>query len=61
MSTPTVWRFRYENVELDKTPADIRKVGGALFADRRYGHVFVYNIGAPSYYGGRAFRGSLRV
>ena len=44
-----------------KTPSEIRKLGGALFADRRYGHVFVYHNGAPSYYGGRAFRGSLRV
>ena len=44
-----------------KTPSDIRKVGGALFADRRYGHVFVYHNSAPSYYGARAFRGSLRV
>ena len=44
-----------------KTPSDIRKLGGALFADRRYGNVFVYHNGAPSYYGGRAFRGSLRV
>jgi hypothetical protein len=44
-----------------KTPPDIRKLGGALFADRRYGHVFVYHNGAPSYYNVRAFRGSLRV
>ena len=44
-----------------KTPADIRKLGGALFADRRYGHVFVYHNGAPSYYAARGFRGSLRV
>ncbi len=44
-----------------KTPGDIRKLGGALFADRRYGHVFVYHNGAPSFYSGRAFRGSLRV
>ena len=44
-----------------KTPADIRKHGGAIFADYRYGHVFVYHNGAQSYYGGRAFRGSLRV
>ncbi len=43
------------------TPSDIRKLGGALFADRRYGHVFVYHNSAPSYYGARAFRGSLRV
>ena len=44
-----------------KTPSDIRKLGGALFADRRYGHVFVYHNSAPSFYGARAFRGSLRV
>lgn len=44
-----------------KTPSDIRKLGGALFADRRYGNVFVYHNGAPSYYGVRGFRGSLRV
>lgn len=44
-----------------KTPADIRKLGGALFGDFRYGHVFLYHNGAESYYGARAFRGSLRV
>ncbi|HLC45079.1 MAG: hypothetical protein A2722_02645 [Candidatus Doudnabacteria bacterium RIFCSPHIGHO2_01_FULL_50_11] len=44
-----------------KTPSDIRKLGGALFADRRYGNVFVYHNSAPSYYGARAFRGELRV
>ncbi len=44
-----------------ETPADIRKLGGAIFADWRYGHVFVYHNGAESYYGARAFRGSLRV
>lgn len=44
-----------------KTPADIRKLDGALFCDRRYGHVFVYHNGAQSYYGVRGFRGSLRV
>ena len=44
-----------------KTPAAIRKLGGALFADRRYDHVFVYHNGAQSYYAARAFRGSLRV
>jgi len=44
-----------------KTPADIRKLGGALFCDRRFGHVFVYHNGAESYYSGRAFRGWLRV
>lgn len=44
-----------------KTPAEIRKLGGALFCDRRYDHVFLYHNGADSYYGARAFRGSLRV
>lgn len=44
-----------------KTPSDIRKLGGALFADRRYEKVFVYHNSAPSYYSVRAFRGSLRV
>jgi Protein of unknown function (DUF4256) len=44
-----------------KTPSDIRKLGGAIFADRRYGTVFVYHNGAESYYGARGFRGSLRV
>ena len=44
-----------------KTPAEIRKLGGAIFGDRRYDHVFVYHNGADSYYGGRGFRGSLRV
>jgi hypothetical protein len=44
-----------------QTPADIRKLGGALFCDHRYGHIFVYHNGAESYYGARAFRGSLRV
>jgi len=44
-----------------KTPSEIRKLGGALFADRRYGSVFVYHNSAPSYYGVRGFRGSLRV
>ncbi|RNA66904.1 DUF4256 domain-containing protein [Alteribacter keqinensis] len=44
-----------------KTPADIRKRGGALFCDRRYNTVFVYHNGADSYYAARGFRGSLRV
>ena len=44
-----------------KTPASIRKLGGALFCDRRYDTVFVYHNGADSYYGVRGFRGSLRV
>ena len=44
-----------------KTPSGIRKLGGAIFCDRRFGHVFVYHNGAQSYYSARAFRGSLRV
>jgi hypothetical protein len=44
-----------------KTPPEIRKLGGALFCDRRYDHVFLYHNGADSYYAARAFRGSLRV
>jgi len=44
-----------------KTPSEIRILGGAIFADRRYDHVFVYHNGAPSYYGVRGFRGLLRV
>ena len=44
-----------------KTPAEIRKLGGAVFCDRRFNHVFLYHNGAESYYGGRAFRGSLKV
>ncbi|HWY59409.1 MAG TPA: DUF4256 domain-containing protein [Terriglobales bacterium] len=44
-----------------KTPAAVRKLGGALFCDRRFDTVFVYHNGAESYYAARAFRGSLRV
>lgn len=44
-----------------KTPADIRKLGGAIFGDRRFGRVFIYHNGAESYYSGRGFRGVLRV
>lgn len=44
-----------------KTPSDIRKLGGAIFADFRFGNVFVYHNGAESYYAGRGFRGLLRV
>ncbi|MGE5575530.1 MAG: DUF4256 domain-containing protein [Ignavibacteria bacterium] len=44
-----------------KTPSDIRKLGGAIFADCRYGNVFVYHNSAPSWYSARAFRGSLRI
>lgn len=44
-----------------RTPTDVRSLGGALFGDRRYGRVFVYHNGAPSYYAARGFCGSLRV
>jgi hypothetical protein len=44
-----------------KTPEEIRKLGGACFMDFRYNHVFLYHNSAPSYYGSRGFRGSLRV
>lgn len=66
--TETEYRELQELGEFDtktsswiQTPADIRKLGGALFCDRRYGHVFVYHNGAQSYYAVRGFRGSLRV
>ncbi|WP_133574877.1 DUF4256 domain-containing protein [Pedobacter metabolipauper] len=44
-----------------KTPAEIRELGGAIFGDFRYASVFIYHNGAQSYYGARAFRGSLRI
>ena len=44
-----------------KTPSEIRKLGGALFCDRRYGRVFVFHNSAPTWYSARGFRGSLRV
>lgn len=54
-------RFDTKTSSWIKTPVEIRKLGGALFADFRYGSVFVYHNGASSYYAVRAFRGSLRV
>jgi Protein of unknown function (DUF4256) len=44
-----------------RTPPEVRKLGGAIFGDRRFDRVFTYHNGADSYYGGRGFRGSLRV
>jgi hypothetical protein len=44
-----------------KTPDSIRALGGAIFCDRRYDHVFTYHNGASSYYAARGFRGSIRV
>ena len=57
----TLGNFDTKSSSWVKAPIDIRKLGGALFGDRRYGHVFIYHNGAQSYYGGRGFRGSLRV
>jgi len=54
-------RFDTKTSSWLKTPADIRQLGGAIFADYRYGHVFVYHNGAESYYAARGFRGSVRV
>lgn len=54
-------RFDTKTSSWLKTPDAIRKLSGAIFADYRYGHVFVYHNGAESYYAARAFRGSLRV
>ena len=53
--------FDTKTSSLLKTPSEIRKLGGAIFADRRYDHIFVFHNGADSYYGIRGFRGWLRV
>ena len=57
----TLGEFDLKTSSWVKTPPAIRKLGGALFCDRRYDHVFTYHNGAESYYAARAFRGSLRV
>lgn len=57
----TLGQFDLKTSSWIKTPPDIRKLGGALFCDRRYNTVFVYHNGAESYYAARGFRGSLRV
>ena len=57
----TLGEFDTKTSSWVKTPPEIRKLGGALFCDRRYDHVFVYHNGAESYYAARGFRGSLRV
>jgi hypothetical protein len=44
-----------------KTPSEIRKLGGAIFGDRRYNHVFIFHSSAPTWYSARGFRGSLRI
>lgn len=57
----TLGNFDTKTSSWIQTPPDIRKLGGALFADRRYGRVFVYHNGASSYYGVRGFRGLLKI
>lgn len=57
----TLGKFDLKTSSWLRTPPEIRKLGGAIFADVRYGRMFVYHNGAQSYYAGRAFRGVLRV
>jgi len=57
----TLGNFDTKTSSWVQAPADIRKLGGALFGDSRYGHVFIYHNGAQSYYAARGFRGALRV
>jgi hypothetical protein len=57
----TLGEFDTKTSSWVKTPPDIRRLGGALFCDRRFGAVFVYHNGAESYYAARGFRGSLRI
>lgn len=57
----TLGEFDLKTSSWIKTPADVRDLGGAIFCDRRFGRIFTYHNGAESYYGGRGFRGVLRV
>jgi hypothetical protein len=57
----TLGNFDMKSSSWLKTPADIRKAGGAIFGDRRYGHVFIYHNGAQSFYSARGFRGQVRI
>ena len=57
----TIFNFDFKTSSWVKTPEDIRKLGGALFCDYRYGQAFTYHNGAQSYYASRGFRASLAV
>ncbi len=57
----TLGKFDSKTSSWIATPSEIRKLGGALFADFRYGNVFVYHNGAASYYAARGFRGSIKI
>ncbi|WP_345948133.1 DUF4256 domain-containing protein [Mucilaginibacter sp. PAMB04274] len=57
----TLGNFDTKTSSWIQTPAEIRRLGGAIFADRRYNTIFIYHNGAESYYAARAFRGALRV
>lgn len=57
----TLGRFDEKTSSWIRTPAEIRKLGGALFCDRRYGQVFTYHNGVQSYYAVRGFRGALLI
>ncbi len=61
MEMQTLGKFDTRTSSWLKTPPEIRELGGAIFGDRRYNHVFIYHNGAESYYSGRGFRGVLRV
>jgi len=60
-SLQTLGEFDLKTSSWLQTPPEIRKLGGAIFGDRRFGRVFIYHNGAQSYYGARGFRGMLRV